>query len=168
MDEHLTNEGGGGGDDTDILQQLTSDNSQAAMSSFVDGGGGSGLPPSSSMDWVLGEHDKKTTIPQSLDEELRRLQVLKSYLILDSDREPEFERLTGLGGRLMDTPICLGKKAISESVCDDSILQQRISSFEAKLLLVVQICNGHCSDLILSMYSIHSLAGGSWEAMVHE
>ena len=42
-----------------------------------------------------------------MEEELHRLLVLKSYLLLDSDREEAFERLTGLGSRMFNVPICL-------------------------------------------------------------
>lgn len=42
-----------------------------------------------------------------MEEELQRLLVLKSYLILDAEREEAFERLTALGGRIFNVPICL-------------------------------------------------------------
>eukprot|EP00980_Cylindrotheca_fusiformis_P004043 scaffold880_cov132-Cylindrotheca_fusiformis.AAC.39 len=56
-----------------------------------------------SMDWVM----KNASDPQSLEEELARLQTLRSYLILDSEREFPFERLTALAGRIFDAPIAL-------------------------------------------------------------
>jgi CheY-like chemotaxis protein len=59
------------------------------------------------LDWVLTNYDIKTSEAQSLDEELERLQVLRSYLILDSERELPFERLTALASRIMDVPIAL-------------------------------------------------------------
>jgi hypothetical protein len=90
----------------DFASQLTADENKAAVSRFVGEADKKSAP---SLDWVLGQHDKKTTEPQSLEEELRRLQVLKSYLILDSEREPQFERLTAFGSRILDVPICLGK-----------------------------------------------------------
>ncbi len=33
--------------------------------------------------------------------------MLKEYLILDSDREEKFERITALASRIFDIPICL-------------------------------------------------------------
>lgn len=42
-----------------------------------------------------------------MKEELTRLQVLKSYLILDSEREEAFERITALASRIFDVPIAL-------------------------------------------------------------
>ena len=39
--------------------------------------------------------------------EMTRLQVLKSYLILDADREQAFERITSLASRIFDVPIAL-------------------------------------------------------------
>lgn len=60
-----------------------------------------------SLDWVLENYDEDTTEVQSLSEELRRLQVLKSYLILDSDRQEAFERVTGLASRIFNCPMAL-------------------------------------------------------------
>lgn len=59
------------------------------------------------LDWVLTNYDQKNSDPQSLEEELKRLQALRSYLLLDSEREEQFERLTALASRVMDVPIAL-------------------------------------------------------------
>ena len=59
------------------------------------------------LDWVLTNYDQKNSEPQSLEEELKRLQALRSYLLLDSEREEQFERLTALASRIMDVPIAL-------------------------------------------------------------
>lgn len=59
------------------------------------------------LDWVLPNFDAATTEAQSMDQELRRLQVLRRYLILDSDREEAFERITSLASRIFDVPIAL-------------------------------------------------------------
>jgi CheY-like chemotaxis protein len=58
-------------------------------------------------DWILENYDEKRSVPQSLDEELLRLQVLRSYLILDGEREFPFERLTALASRIHNAPIAL-------------------------------------------------------------
>ena len=58
-------------------------------------------------DWVLENYDAGTTNPQSIIQELHRLQVLKSYTILDQDREDAFERLTGMASRIFQVPIAL-------------------------------------------------------------
>lgn len=58
-------------------------------------------------DWVLTNYDVGTTLPQSISQELHRLQVLKSYLILDKDREEAFDRLTNMASRVFDCPIAL-------------------------------------------------------------
>lgn len=57
-------------------------------------------------DWQM-ELDKDSSVPQSLDDEMERLKVLKSYRILDSDKEDRFERLTGLASRMFGVPIAL-------------------------------------------------------------
>lgn len=59
------------------------------------------------LDWVLTNYDEKNSEPQSLEEELKRLQTLRSYLVLDSERETQFERLTALASRVLDVPIAL-------------------------------------------------------------
>lgn len=59
------------------------------------------------LDWVLPSFDPETTEAQSMKEELQRLQVLKSYLILDADREIAFERITQLASRIFHVPIAL-------------------------------------------------------------
>eukprot|EP00934_Nitzschia_sp_Nitz4_P003579 Nitzschia sp. Nitz4//scaffold9_size221794//181306//185650//NITZ4_001375-RA/size221794-augustus-gene-0.173-mRNA-1//-1//CDS//3329561088//3569//frame0 len=66
-------------------------------------------PPAldSKLDWVLENYDESITTPQTLEEELHRLMVLKSYLILDSERTESFERVTGLASRFFRCPIAL-------------------------------------------------------------
>jgi hypothetical protein len=59
------------------------------------------------LDWVLPSFDPETTEVQSMKDELHRLQVLKSYLVLDSEREEAFDRVTGIASRFFDVPIAL-------------------------------------------------------------
>jgi GAF domain-containing protein len=59
------------------------------------------------MDWVLPSFDIDTTEVQSMKEELHRLMVLKSYLILDAEHEEAFERITGIAARIFNVPIAL-------------------------------------------------------------
>jgi GAF domain-containing protein len=59
------------------------------------------------LDWVLENYDEETTEKQSLDHELHRLLVLKSYLLLDTETDAQFERVTGLASRLFKCPIAL-------------------------------------------------------------
>mmetsp|Transcript_27952 Transcript_27952/g.41280 ORF Transcript_27952/g.41280 Transcript_27952/m.41280 type:complete len:920 (+) Transcript_27952:162-2921(+) len=63
--------------------------------------------PGTEQDWVIKNCKAESSESQTLDQELRRLQVLKSYLILDSEREASFERLTGLAARMFRVPIAL-------------------------------------------------------------
>ena len=60
-----------------------------------------------SLDWVLPRFDPESTEAQSMKEEIKRLQVLKSYLVLDAKREAAFERITALAARIFDVPIAL-------------------------------------------------------------
>jgi len=64
-------------------------------------------PPSSSSDWQLDNLDMSTSVSQNLEEEMARLEVLKSYYVLDQDREQSFERITGLAARIFNVPIAL-------------------------------------------------------------
>ena len=57
--------------------------------------------------WSIDDIDPITSFPQTLEEELSRLENLKSYGILDSDREQSFERITALAARIFSVPICL-------------------------------------------------------------
>ncbi|KAG7343724.1 two-component system sensor histidine kinase [Nitzschia inconspicua] len=57
------------------------------------------------MDWVLTNYDEKNSVPQTMEEEMKRLQALRSYLILDSERERQFERLIAMGRRIFSVPM---------------------------------------------------------------
>jgi GAF domain-containing protein len=61
----------------------------------------------SELDWRTFNLDTANSHEESLSNELKRLQALKSYRILDTDRKPQFERLTALAARIFDVPICL-------------------------------------------------------------
>ncbi|KAL7575274.1 hypothetical protein ACA910_001799 [Epithemia clementina (nom. ined.)] len=59
------------------------------------------------MEWMLRMFDPKTTIPQSVDREHRRLSVLGSYDILDTPPELEFESITQEAKEYFDVPIAV-------------------------------------------------------------
>lgn len=56
------------------------------------------------LEWTVNPFDANVTETQSMKEELKRLQVIKKYMILDADREEELERLTRSAGRIFDIP----------------------------------------------------------------
>jgi hypothetical protein len=58
-------------------------------------------------DWILPSTDRRTTEAQSMKEEIWRLQVLKSYQILDSEPEETFDTVTAIAARVFDVPIAL-------------------------------------------------------------
>lgn len=68
---------------------------------------GNDFPDVGSADWVLTNYDDETTEPQSLDQELHRLKVLMSYMILDADREASFDQITKMAARVFKVPIAL-------------------------------------------------------------
>jgi hypothetical protein len=57
-------------------------------------------------EWALPKTDPITTEAQTVDEELERLMCLKSYCLLDADREEVFDRLARLGKRALRVPYC--------------------------------------------------------------
>jgi len=66
------------------------------------------------LDWVLENYDTDTTIQQTLEDELRRLLVLKSYLVLDTtdteqnaDSKLDFEYITALACKELKCKIAL-------------------------------------------------------------
>jgi len=58
-------------------------------------------------DWLLEQYDPETTESQDIETEIRRLQVLKSYHILDQPQQPGFDRITGLAARIFKVPIAV-------------------------------------------------------------
>jgi CheY-like chemotaxis protein/GAF domain-containing protein len=85
----------------------TYDSLERALAGTQEIGASEDVLPVACSDWVLPSFDPASTEAQSMKEELYRLQVLKSYLILDADREESFDRITGLAGRFFDVPISL-------------------------------------------------------------
>ena len=61
----------------------------------------------SELDWKTFNLDTSNSTEESLENELMRLQALRSYRILDTGRKASFERLTALAARIFDVPICL-------------------------------------------------------------
>jgi hypothetical protein len=51
--------------------------------------------------------ERHSTTPHNMEDEVERLLVLQSYLVLDTDREEAFERITGIASRVFDVPIAL-------------------------------------------------------------
>lgn len=59
------------------------------------------------LDWVLPTFDPELMEPQTLDEEVKRLEVLQSYMVLDQDREEAFDRITQLASRVFNVPVAV-------------------------------------------------------------
>ena len=58
-------------------------------------------------DWVLPTFDEETQNPQTVQDELQRLQVMKSYLVVDSKRDEAFDRITQLATRIFDVSVSM-------------------------------------------------------------
>jgi len=61
----------------------------------------------SPVEWKLPLVDEDNSEPQSMEQELQRLQALQSYFVLDSEGEDQFDSITGLASQIFDTPIAL-------------------------------------------------------------
>jgi hypothetical protein len=57
---------------------------------------------SEQLGWVLPYYDAHTTNPNYLEEEIKRLQVIRSYFLLDTQREEAFERISALAARIFE------------------------------------------------------------------
>ena len=57
------------------------------------------------MDWILENYDEQTTEGPDIDAELGRLKVLKSFQLLDKDRESCYDRFAQMAARIFDTPL---------------------------------------------------------------
>jgi hypothetical protein len=55
-------------------------------------------------EWTVHPYDSNITEAQSMKEELKRLQIIRKYMILDADREEELDRLSRLAGRIFNVP----------------------------------------------------------------
>lgn len=76
-------------------------------------------------DWKLPSFEESTTVPQDNDHELARLWVLKSYDILDSAPEPEFESITKEAQDYFKCPIAVVSlvdmgRQVRNALCYDS------------------------------------------------
>jgi CheY-like chemotaxis protein len=59
------------------------------------------------LDWVLADADPEASQVQNLEQELRRLAVLKSYNLLETERSRCFDRYTEMAARLCECPVSM-------------------------------------------------------------
>jgi GAF domain-containing protein len=57
--------------------------------------------------WILSAPDEDHTKSNSVEDEFRRLQTLKSYNVLDEMFDEDLDRLTAMASRMFDVPIAL-------------------------------------------------------------
>lgn len=58
------------------------------------------------IEWRLPNAVANESEPQTMQQELKRLQVLHSYCILDSQQEDEFDRITRVVSATLQAPVC--------------------------------------------------------------
>jgi len=56
------------------------------------------------MDWTLKNYDRATTKAPDIDTELGRLKALKTFQLLDRERDPSFDRLAQVTARTLSAP----------------------------------------------------------------
>ena len=59
------------------------------------------------VDWKLPLFDTKTTNEQTIEHELQRLIALRSYNILEVERDEVFDRITRLAGEVFEAPVAI-------------------------------------------------------------
>jgi hypothetical protein len=59
------------------------------------------------LDWVLTNYDAATSDPPQVETELRRLQCLKTYHMLDQDPQPCLDRLARMAATICHTPMAM-------------------------------------------------------------
>ena len=59
------------------------------------------------VEWTLPLVDEKVTEPQSMEQEMKRLQALQSYFVLDSEGEAAFDNITAMTSQIFQVPTCL-------------------------------------------------------------
>lgn len=127
----------------------------AQRASTSSSGGGEGGGPSEPVDpdendnnnkstgWLVTSCDVGTTEPQSLSQELERLQVLKSYHIMDRERDESFDRLTTMASRVLGTPftflslVDMGRiwfRCNPESDCEEQLTRDILSCISRVIL----------------------------------
>ena len=57
--------------------------------------------------WELENYDPETTHPPDIEKEVRRLQVVKSYHLLDTKPDDSYQRLVDLAADLFDVKFCI-------------------------------------------------------------
>ncbi len=78
------------------------EHNNALRKSLMSCCGGNGNPV-----WMLSNLDENSSHEQDPEREMKRLEVLKSYNVLDIDTDKSFERVTGLAARIFSVPIAL-------------------------------------------------------------
>ena len=59
------------------------------------------------LDWVIDGYDRENSEEISVEKEMRRLAVLKSYRLIGSGRDPGYERLISLTSRMFKVPMAM-------------------------------------------------------------
>lgn len=93
------------------------------------------------VEWKIPLVDVQTTEPQTMDDEVKRLKVLQSYFILDSEGDEQFDCITRLASKLFDAPyavvslVDLGRQWFLSKVGMDATEAPRKYAFCAHTIL---------------------------------
>ena len=106
------------------------------------------------LDWLLTDVDNETSSVQSLHEELRRLQVLKKYQLVDAAKDTNIDKITTMAARIFNVPMA------GVSVIDLGMLCC-FSTYGFDRDIQVPRKKGICSHTILSKTSTMILPNAS-------
>jgi signal transduction histidine kinase len=93
--------------------------------------------------WLVTSCDVGAAEPQSLSEELERLQVLKSYHIMDHERDESVDLLTRMAALVLDTPftflslVDMGRiwfRCNPDSDCEQQLTREMLSSLSRVIM----------------------------------
>ena len=97
------------------------------------------------LDWLLPTFDPECMEPQTMDEEVKRLMVLKCYRVLDQEREDAFDRITGLAARIFDVSVaCLSLIDLGRLWLLSTTGWGDIREIPRKVTFCARKCNSDC------------------------
>ena len=57
------------------------------------------------LDWLLTDVDNETSSVQTLHDELTRLQILKTYQLVDAAKDTNIDKITTMAARIFNVPM---------------------------------------------------------------
>jgi hypothetical protein len=93
--------------DTTVASKNTDDDASEAHNENNINDGGTEGESDVIVDWKLPKFDEATTNIQTMEKEMERLLILRSFHLLDTGREHHFDRIVQLAAEIFHAPIAL-------------------------------------------------------------